>query len=216
MRRAPRAGLLGLLILALSQIALGGPPVVLGSGQQPGHVDRPLRRAVQQSPMDVIPVIVQARRLSDAEQAVQRIAGRTRARLPHVAGLSAAVRADQVDALSRQSGVIRVMLDPMMNPVGWDGPNDLPPSVFAQTVGAQSLWQSGQMGQGVAIAVLDSGVQAHRDFGSRIVRSDRFNDAASNTSDQLGHGTWVAGIAAGDGSSSNGRYTGVASRRSST
>src|SRR5262249_31433729 len=41
-----------------------------------------------------------------------------------------------------------------------------------------------------------------------------FNDGASSTADQLGHGTWVAGIAAGDGSASGGRYMGVAPKAS--
>ena len=85
-------------------------------------------------------------------------------------------------------------------------------SVFQQSVGAPGLWSDGKTGRGVAIAVLDSGIQAHLDFGwpTRIVAARRFNDRASTTADQLGHGTWVAGIAAGAGNASYGRYMGIA------
>jgi serine protease AprX len=217
MRRGLRRGMLGLLAVALTQAVLGGAPVALGSGPRAGRVDRSLEQLAQQHPNNVVRVIVQGRRLADASQAVQRSAGRARARLPHVAGVAAEMRADQIDAVSRESGVERVMLDPLMNAVGIGQDNALSPaSVFPQAVGAPALWWSGTMGQGVAIAVLDSGIQMHRDFGmpSRVIRSERFNESASSSADQIGHGTWVAGIAAGDGDSSNGRYVGVAPRAS--
>jgi serine protease AprX len=50
-----------------------------------------------------------------------------------------------------------------------------------------------------AIAIVDSGVQSRSDFGSRIVASVNLSTLDGNTStdDQRGHGTFVAGIAAG-------------------
>jgi serine protease AprX len=84
--------------------------------------------------------------------------------------------------------------------------------VYPQTVGAPDLWSSGVTGRGVTLAVLDSGIQAHPDLGtpSRVVLNRRFNAAASSSADQYGHGTWVAGIAAGNGAASTGRYRGIA------
>lgn len=50
-----------------------------------------------------------------------------------------------------------------------------------------------------AIAVVDSGVENRSDFGTRIVASVNLSTLPDNTSmdDQRGHGTFVAGIAAG-------------------
>src|SRR5436305_6336324 len=50
-----------------------------------------------------------------------------------------------------------------------------------------------------AIAVVDSGIQNRADFGNRLLASVNLSTIAGNTSldDQRGHGTFVAGIAAG-------------------
>ena len=50
-----------------------------------------------------------------------------------------------------------------------------------------------------AIAIVDSGVQPRSDFGNRIVANVNLSTLPGNTSldDQRGHGTFVAGIAAG-------------------
>jgi serine protease AprX len=52
-----------------------------------------------------------------------------------------------------------------------------------------------------AIAVVDSGIQQRSDFGDRVIASVNLSTIAGNTSsdDQRGHGTFVAGIAAGAG-----------------
>jgi serine protease AprX len=59
-------------------------------------------------------------------------------------------------------------------------------------------------GKAPAIAIVDSGVQARSDFGSRVVASVDLSTIAGNTAtdpgaldDKRGHGTFVAGIAAG-------------------
>jgi serine protease AprX len=50
-----------------------------------------------------------------------------------------------------------------------------------------------------AIAIVDSGIQQRSDFGNRVIASVNLSTIAGNTSmdDQRGHGTFVAGIAAG-------------------
>jgi serine protease AprX len=201
-----------LLLAALSQLGGAGAPVAEGAGPS-GQVDAPLREIARDRPGDVVRVIVQSRREMDASAAVQRTLGVQRARLPQIGGIAAEVRADRLQSLASEPGVVRVALDPKMRLVT-SGPDASsgPPSVFTQSIGAQNLWFQRDTGRGVAIAVLDSGIQTHEDFDTptRIVHSERFNKGASSNADQLGHGTWVAGIAAGDGSASSGRYVGVA------
>jgi serine protease AprX len=69
----------------------------------------------------------------------------------------------------------------------------------------------GPSGSGVTVAVLDSGVSTNTDLpGSRVVGWKDFVNGRSTPYDDAGHGTFVAGLIAGDGTASlpvkNGGY----------
>lgn len=65
-------------------------------------------------------------------------------------------------------------------------------------------------GAGVTIAVVDSGIYPHPDLGARIVGWIDLVRGKRTPYDDNGHGTHVAGCAAGDGSMSGGRFRGMA------
>jgi len=70
--------------------------------------------------------------------------------------------------------------------------------------GNADMWTGDQQlynGKLPTIAIVDSGVQNRSDFGNRLLASVNLSTVAGNTSldDQRGHGTFVAGIAAGNG-----------------
>src|SRR6202011_5806976 len=80
----------------------------------------------------------------------------------------------------------------------------------APAVNAFAAWQSGYTGAGIGIALIDSGVSSHPDLSggpwgsSRVVWNQSFVAGNASGTDQFGHGTHVAGLIAGNGTSSKG------------
>jgi serine protease AprX len=72
----------------------------------------------------------------------------------------------------------------------------------------QPVWKSGFEGHGVRVGVVDTGADRHPDFADRIVAYRDFTE--SGASDEVGHGTHVAGIVGGAGA----LYRGVAPKAS--
>ena len=65
-------------------------------------------------------------------------------------------------------------------------------------------------GKGIGVAILDTGIYPHIDFDSRICAFADFISNKKTAYDDNGHGTCVAGILAGSGAASMGKYKGAA------
>jgi serine protease AprX len=161
--------------------------------------------AANSRPDDQLRVIVQG---ADAGSATTGVHGRIASRLGLVGGVAATIPAGELD---------RLAADPRVSFVAPDAPVRLATTGAVSSSSLATLypsrdavskpWGAGVTGRGVGIAIIDSGVAASADFGSRLVQVP-LDGQTGSLDDTVGHGTMVAGVAAGN--SSDGKFIGIA------
>jgi serine protease AprX len=201
--RALAVAVAGLLVLAL------------GAGAPEG-------RDTQAGPVEPLRVIVQKHSAADSrpERLVQRLGGRVTQALPIVSGFAATVPVPAAGLLARLPGVRTVSPDSRVKVQGAVSAGGIR-SVYPKVVKADAAWRRGVTGRGVTVAVVDTGVASNvSDLAGRLVPVA--NDVTGQTelcknlsgelncNDTYGHGTFIAGLIAGNGTSSGGRWKGVA------
>jgi subtilisin family serine protease len=175
----------------------------------------------------LVRVVVQATdSAAQAAAAVRRAGGTVRADLPIVDGVSASVPVNALRALGAAPGVRAVTPDAAVQVQGSTTDASGRQSVYPREVGASTLHAAGATGKRVRVALVDTGVTPGTDLAGRVVPvDDPAQDPLLGSGEQVecanfsgepgcadsyGHGTFLAGLIAGDGSASAGRYTGVA------
>ncbi|HWY70963.1 MAG TPA: S8 family peptidase [Terriglobales bacterium] len=125
-----------------------------------------------------------------------------------VSGASVRISVNMLERLLQDDKVLYVSPD-RPNKSAWDdAPQPVNDAIARQNYGVD--------GTGIGIAVIDSGVYQHDDLqtadmtNSRVVYSESFVPGDASTNDAYGHGTHVAGIVAGNGHDSAGRFYGIA------
>jgi serine protease AprX len=161
----------------------------------------------------VVAVIVRGPDAASARAAVASVGGQVTRGLPIVDSVAARVERRDLAALIRLPRVWSVTPDER---VGFLGSGDASGTThrIQKVVRSDGLWREGITGAGVNVAVLDTGVYAkHPDLQGRVVHCEDFSHEATGQArcaDTFGHGTFMAGLIAGDGTSSNGKYVGAA------
>lgn len=156
----------------------------------------------------VIITAADGRSQADVAEAIHQAGAASGRPLPLIDAVVATVPNVALAGLANSAAVAQVALDRFVTPTL---------ERTAATIGATAVRQElGYDGSGVGIAVIDSGVTSYHDdlagLGS-LQRVDRFVDFVNDRDaayDDLGHGTHVAGIIAGNGADSGGLRAGIA------
>lgn len=111
------------------------------------------------------------------------------------------VKGSDLLSLSKQNGVRAILLDWEEKPLR---------KIMSVSTGATKIWAGSPLpkasGKNIKIGIIDSGIDPnHPEFEKKIVKGIDFTDDENYKEDGIGHGTHVAGISAGSGSSQNGK-----------
>jgi len=221
--RTVRRGLLVLLTLTLAAPLAASAGGGKDHSWKPSYLAPSLARAAQQTPNASMPVIVQSATGDDglAADALKDFSKNQR-KLSIVDGASGNVLASDLPKLAQQHDLVitpdqQVVLDAATKQAGNGPKGSKPPhnphqsdgfsssQAWPAAVGVDQLWPllgaaSAKAGPGApSIAFVDSGIEPNRaDFGKRVLASVNLSTLPGNSAgDGLGHGTLVAGVAAG-------------------
>jgi serine protease AprX len=200
-------------------LAVAGAPVAVGDAV-PRAQPAVLALAAAQ-PEALFSVIVQkAGPGTRAEAAVTRLGGRVTQAWHIINAFAAMVPGKAVRELAGSDGVQWVSYDAPVATTACAQCVDTTTlkNAYIQAIHADRVWNNApyRQGQGIAVAVVDSGINPNGDLYTNLgvnrqVADVRFNtDYNQTATDGYGHGTHVASVIAGDGSESGGQYIGVA------
>lgn len=156
-------------------------------------------------------VVVTASGLLTAVDAVLQVGGTILTQYHIINGVEASILTASEPELAALPGIVvtpdvSVSVQSAPESTGFHTPSD----AFLAESGATQLAASGDTGQGVTVAVLDTGIDKLPDFTGRLIGGVDLTSGNNPYQDSYGHGTFVAGLIAGNGGSSNGRYSGEA------
>ena len=156
-------------------------------------------------------VIVTADGLLSPVVAVLEVGGTVLTQYHLIDGVEALIPTAAEPLLAALPGItvtpdVSVSVQAAMDSTGPHTPSD----AFLPETGSTRLASLGDTGQGVTVAVLDTGIDNLPDFSGRLVGGVDLTSGNNPYQDSYGHGTFVAGLIAGNGVSSNGQYSGEA------
>ncbi|HEX6399149.1 MAG TPA: S8 family peptidase [Actinomycetota bacterium] len=172
-----------------------------------------LVQAPPASTESLVPVLVHELSPSTdaAENLVHAVGGRVTRPLPLIGGFAASVPADRLPMLAGAAAIADLAEDTPVRMAGigtelWD---DIEPNLAWRKAIRLGAVPEGIDGSGVTVALIDTGVARVQDLGDRVVARVDFTPGGDGD-DAYGHGTHLAGVIAGNGAASLGKWRGVA------
>jgi serine protease AprX len=207
-----------LLVISMLFAAAGGASIPTAG---PAHAQPELLQMAARQPGQMFSVIVQViANPAGLEGEIARLGGKVTARLSIIRALAAEIPAGGVLQLASNPQVRWISLDAAMESSVCSQCVDTSnlANAYIKAIRANQVWNVSPyiQGQGIGVAVIDSGINPNGDLYTnmgvnRQVADIRFNsDYNQSPFDGYGHGTHVSSIIGGDGSESSGKYIGVA------
>src|SRR3954463_7969913 len=195
-----KRGMITLALAAMLIVPMAGS-ASSGDGKDGGAVvPTSLLAKAAANPLQMFDVIVQGDKKSssaDVANEVQNEHGNGMRRFMSVAGVQTSISGKDLLKLARHSHITAITPNVAVHTSSYED------NTMWQDSTDLTALQSGNdpnAPKAPAIAIVDSGVQARSDFGSRLVASVNLCSLCNDTAnDAEGHGTMVAGVAAGSG-----------------
>jgi serine protease AprX len=217
---AVKRGLLALLALALAAPLAASAGSGAKNAQRDSYLAPVLQAVATSTPNAHVRVIVESDRgAAKAQDALDKFGNVDSTRLQIVDAAAGEIRAGDLPSLAQASGLAIVPDTPVVldglngggnkktkkkDPPGQQGADFTSDELWTSAVGVDRLWPSlpsfGRHGTDApSIAFVDSGIEANRsDFAGRIRAQVSMTSLPGNSAgDGSGHGTFVAGLAAG-------------------
>ena len=164
-------------------------------------VDLPQRPAATRS------YIVQGKSVDQVVELVERNGGQVTSRLFIIESVGALLTPQAAATLRATEGILAVTPNAGVQASG-DGGD--PATDYPDVTGADEVWPQGVTGEGVAVAVVDTGIGRHPAVKHQIVAWADFVSGNHKAFDPNGHGTHVAGIIANMEDGTDGEPNGMA------
>jgi serine protease AprX len=225
MRDAGKRNITHLVIALATCIVVLAGFVPAQSSAMPPRLDAELAARAIRPANELVPVIVRAYEDTSAvRDLVQALGGELGVDLDFIQAFAAQIPESALVRLGRDARVRYVSFDHPILPQNDDLPqSNSDPECFPSqpdpskvvntynfTIGANLAWAEGYTGKGITVAVVDSGVHPHLDLLRSLIFGHSVLPGKPAWVDQYGHGTHVAGIIAGEGIASLGKYVGIA------
>jgi serine protease AprX len=210
-------------LLFILSLLLGILPGLANASSEPAVLPQLSWEAAQQ-PLETFRVIVSRVNGNTSADLAIDVLGGTKVKEVAADAFVALLPGKAIDELGKHPAVKYITYDAAMRKTNIVDGSKLG-TVYSGTIDVTQFWASPSAltGQGVGIAVLDTGINTSlpdwkgANGVSRIVAQSKFNSNTNSQSDGHGHGTHVAGIIAGNSwyrtdTALQGKYIGIAPR----
>ncbi|MEE4193649.1 MAG: S8 family serine peptidase, partial [Anaerolineae bacterium] len=151
-------------------------------------------------------VVVQGTDFDQVVHLVSQFGGEIAKQYPGLNAVAAEIPTQAISLIANTKGIISVTQPYQAGLAGFaDGAVDnphVPETFYPEVVGADVVWEQGITGEGVTVAILDSGLYPYDSLLKDSQGNDRllawvdFVDGSATPIDPQGHGTHIAGIIA--------------------